>query len=433
MAYSYAYAEFDSGALDLNWYGANLVAMQFLDNAGANIEGSVFEDVVSVEARDAFEHLTLYFGGTGFAFNRSGEVTGGTVTAIYLYDAAGAQFAWGVTGISLPATSVYTAFATASTADDIALLQQALAGADTIELSEFADTAFGYGGNDTILGYGGNDTISGGDGDDTLRGHAGDDLLIGDAGDDWIFGGGGNDQLFGGDGDDVLEGGRGDDAMSGGAGSDRYYVNSAGDIVTEAVDEGIDEVRASNISFVLPDHVENLRIKTGDFDGTGNALDNTIFGSGGANTISGLGGNDTLRGAGGRDVLFGGDGDDYLAGGAGSLDEMTGGTGADRFAFAAIDESTTGPVNADVIRDFNQAEGDLISLFHIDAIAGGADDPFTFIGTAAFSGTAGELRYRFESGTGDTMVELDVDGDGVRDMSIRLTGHHDLVAGDFVL
>jgi hypothetical protein len=101
--------------------------------------------------------------------------------------------------------------------------------------------------------------------------------------------------------------------------------------------------------------------------------------------------------------------------------------------FTAITDSAAGAVNAEVITDFSQAQGDRIQLTAIDAIPGGADNPFAFIGTAAFSGTAGELRYRIEGGTGDTIVELDVNGDGLRDMSIRLDGTHALVAGDFVL
>jgi hypothetical protein len=50
-----------------------------------------------------------------------------------------------------------------------------------------------------------------------------------------------------------------------------------------------------------------------------------------------------------------------------------------------------------------------------------------------FSHAQGELRYRLEASTGDTIVEMDLNGDGVRDMSIRLTGTQDLVAGDFLL
>jgi Ca2+-binding RTX toxin-like protein len=450
MAYTYANAPFDFGALDLDWYGANIAAVQFLDNAGTSIEGTVYEDVVAVRAQDGSAHLIIYFGGTGFAFNGSGQASGGTVTGLYQYDVASGQFTWGVTGISLPATAVYAAFVTASNADDVGLLLQALSGADAIDLSDLADNAFGGDGDDTIFGYGGGDTISGDGGDDTvtggdgddavsggdgadlLRGQAGHDLMFGDAGNDRLLGGGGNDTLDGGDGDDLLQGNGGGDAMSGGTGNDIYLLNSAGDTVTELPGEGTDEVRVAGISYTLGDNVENLRILSGPVSGTGNGLANEINGSNGNNTIAGLGANDTLRGRGGSDTIDGGDGNDIIAGNAGQ-DFLTGGAGADRFVFTAITDSAAGAVNAEVITDFSQAQGDRIQLTAIDAIPGGADNPFAFIGTAAFSGTAGELRYRIEGGTGDTIVELDVNGDGLRDMSIRLDGTHNLVAGDFVL
>jgi restriction endonuclease Mrr len=54
-----------------------------------------------------------------------------------------------------------------------------------------------------------------------------------------------------------------------------------------------------------------------------------------------------------------------------------------------------------------------------------------FIGTAAFSKTAGELRYQ-EIG-GNTYVSGDTNGDGLADFLIRLAGSHALTSSDFVL
>ena len=118
--------------------------------------------------------------------------------------------------------------------------------------------------------------------------------------------------------------------------------------------------------------------------------------------------------------------------GSWSMDTLTGGTGADTFLF---ETGHTGRWmgNADVITDFNQAEGDLIDLSAIDAIAGGADDAFTFLGTADFSGTAGELRsFVFN---GNAFIEGDTDGDGVADFIIQIQSDQpvDLTAADFVL
>ena len=86
---------------------------------------------------------------------------------------------------------------------------------------------------------------------------------------------------------------------------------------------------------------------------------------------------------------------------------------------------------ADRIRDYSQAQGDRIQLDGIDAIAGGADDAFSFIGSGAFTGVAGQLRAVVSSG--NTFVSGDVNGDGVADFLIRIDGVHTLVAGDFIL
>lgn len=75
-------------------------------------------------------------------------------------------------------------------------------------------------------------------------------------------------------------------------------------------------------------------------------------------------------------------------------------------------------------------DGDRIDLSAIDAIAGGNDDPFQFIGTGAFGG-AGRLRYAI---TGTlTTVEADLDGNRIADLRITLNGAITLVAGDFIL
>lgn len=100
--------------------------------------------------------------------------------------------------------------------------------------------------------------------------------------------------------------------MSGGAGNDTYYVDNAGDTVTETsalVDE-IDLV-SSTVTFKLGDNIENL-ILTGTLGayGTGNNLDNMLTGNTAANSLVGGSGNDTLNGGTGADTMDGGDGDD---------------------------------------------------------------------------------------------------------------------------
>jgi hypothetical protein len=53
------------------------------------------------------------------------------------------------------------------------------------------------------------------------------------------------------------------------------------------------------------------------------------------------------------------------------------------------------------------------------------------VGTRAFSGTAGELHYIRNREF--TLVEGDINGDGVSDFQIELTGSHRLSVTDFVL
>lgn len=92
------------------------------------------------------------------------------------------------------------------------------------------------------------------------------------------------------------------DTLIGGRGNDTYIIDDAGDEVVELAGEGTDTVRAS-VSYVLANEVENLVLVSGsgNIDGTGNALKNTITGNEG---------NNTLDGGAGADALVGGLGDD---------------------------------------------------------------------------------------------------------------------------
>ncbi|MGL4963410.1 MAG: hypothetical protein ACRC67_19410, partial [Inquilinus sp.] len=76
---------------------------------------------------------------------------------------------------------------------------------------------------------------------------------------------------------------------------------------------------------------------------------------------------------------------------------------------------------------------DVISVQAIDADGNAAngDTAFSFIGTAAFSSTAGQLRY--ESAGDSTTVSADVNGDGTADLVIHLDGALTLQASDFLL
>lgn len=94
-----------------------------------------------------------------------------------------------------------------------------------------------------------------------------------------IFSNADSDTLFGGSGNDILDGTGGADTLTGRLGDDTYVVDNAGDVVIEAVGEGIDIV-LSSIIHTLAAKVENL-VLTGsaNLNATGNALANTLTGN----------------------------------------------------------------------------------------------------------------------------------------------------------
>ncbi len=158
-------------------------------------------------------------------------------------------------------------------------------------------------GQDTIHGNGGDDDIQGNQGADLIHGGRGNDRLYGDivvlaedAGADTLYGGNGADSLYAGAGDDLAYGDQGDDQISGEAGADSLFGGAGFDL---------------------------------------------LFGGGGADSLRGGADNDTLHGGpegAAADVLVGGAGDDLLVVAGpdaltGPIARLTGGTGADAFAW----------------------------------------------------------------------------------------------------
>ena len=144
----------------------------------------------------------------------------------------------------------------------------------------------------------------------TLTGTSGVDILNGGYGNDTLSGLGGNDKLYGYAGNDTLNGGTGNDTLMGGTGDDTYIVDSATDVITENLNEGVDSVQSS-VTYTLAANVESL-ILTGTtaINGTGNTLDNLLSGNSANNTLTGGAGNDRLDGGTGNDTMVGGTGND---------------------------------------------------------------------------------------------------------------------------
>ncbi len=113
-----------------------------------------------------------------------------------------------------------------------------------------------------------------------------------------------------------------------------------------------------------------------------------------------------------------------------AVNRLTGGGGSDYFRFHAVSDSPSG--DADTITDFLSGTGERIVLSPIDANpATAADDPFSYLGSGAFTGVAGQLRW---SPRADGVHVLgDVDGDMIADLEIILTGQTMLAQTDFVL
>ncbi|WP_308311328.1 calcium-binding protein [Shinella sp. CPCC 101442] len=213
-------------------------------------------------------------------------------------------------------------------------------------------------------------------------------------------------RITGNSGNNVLDGLGGADTLIGGKGNDSYYVDISGDKITELAGEGVDTVY-SEVSYALSGSLENLTlIGFKGISGAGNGSANVLVGNSGNNKLSGYSGKDRIDGGGGSDVINGGKG----------IDRLYGGSGADIFVFAKGDTGNT-RVTADTIFDFSSSDSIDLSAWDANSKKSGAQE-FNFVGSKAFSGKAGELRYT--KNVSDTRIEGDTNGDGKSDFVIYL-------------
>lgn len=364
-------------------------------------------------------------------------------------------------------------------------------GADTVVGDDGTDRLFGSAGNDQVYGGDGTDFLYGGDNNDIILGGQSGDFLYGGTGDDALAGGAGADSFNGGDGDDVLsyfdsaaavtvnlatssasggdatgdtfqnmegvegsahadrltgdtgsnflfggagadvlDGGAGADTMQGGLGNDFYIVDNAGDVVSGEIGfsdgGGIDTVRAF-VDYVQPTNIELVRLgnitDTTNLSVTGNSAPGTLVGNAGNNTMIGGFSNNQINGNDGNDTIEGGNGRDTLVGGSGS----------DTFVYNAVSDSDAGSTQRDFINGFSHGF-DRIDLSGVDANSNtGGDDAFVFVGSAAFTGTAGELRTQGLGGANAVILEADVNGDGAADMQIFVNLTTFMTTTDFIL
>ncbi|HWT99953.1 MAG TPA: hypothetical protein VN229_20120 [Terriglobales bacterium] len=183
--------------------------------------------------------------------------------------------------------------------------------------------------------------------------------------------------LTGNSGNNTLDGGTGADTMVGGAGNDTYIVDNVNDKTTELLNGGTDLVQAS-VSYSLAANVENLTLTgTGNINGTGNTL---------ANTITGNAGNNIIDGGAGADTLIGGDGDDtYIIDNAGDTVVEAAGKGIDTIQSSVTIDLTTSGFSGQEIENVT-----LTGITALNATGNGLDNTLTGnAGNNVLSGGAG--------------------------------------------
>jgi Ca2+-binding RTX toxin-like protein len=354
----------------------------------------------------------------------------------------------------------------------------------------------GYGGNDKLFGNEGDDLLKGGDGNDRLWGGSGDDILEGGAGYDRLYISRGNDTYDGGSDsdrvafsevttfssngwssheiedfrvgfsvdvatgetraqtmtlngpsagytdfygintftnvqvfdltpkDDVLRDNGAGHFIHAGAGNDLIEGRAGGDYINGS--EGTDTASYESSAYGV-----NVSLATGEGhwgDAEGDTLVDVenlrgseqldlLTGDDGANRIDGRGGSDTIRGGIGADTLLGG-------------------SGNDSFHYKALAETTVALSGRDTITDFSRGS-DHIWLDFDARPSTQTDDMFAFIGTRAFSGSAGELRTSLledSSGALFNRVEGDINGDARADFAMSVYANGSLLtASDFFL
>lgn len=249
------------------------------------------------------------------------------------------------------------------------------------------------------------------------------DIITGNAGNNVIYGLDGNDILYGGGGDDVLVAGNGGGAMYGGDGNDTLVLGHLTPPTTDTslvVDGGTGNNTLDLSGF------EDVQVFLNEGRGQVADIPDPTFLS--INNVQ------NVIGSMFADHIVGDDNNNVITGGVG-FDDLTGGLGADTFRYLATTDSTTlsgtGGNGPDTIEDFSERDGDRIDLSAIDANANtpNVNDAFTFIGTRAFDGTAGELRFDSSNNT----IDADTNGDKVADLTINFENGAPTNARDFIV
>jgi Ca2+-binding RTX toxin-like protein len=354
---------------------------------------------------------------------------------------------------------------------------------DQITAGDGADQVNGGAGNDALSGEGGDDTLDGGAGNDALAGGAGNDTYVVDTTLDLITETNGNgtadrirtglasftlaasvnvefietasaagaaainltgntiaQTLTGNAGANILDGGADAvvDVLNGLTGNDTYVLAAGNDTVNDT--GGIDTI-TSTITRSLAGFaaIEKLTLVSGNINGTGNGLANTITGSAGNNILnggadavvdilSGLAGNDTYVLAAGNDTVSD----------TGGIDTVTSTITRSLVGFAAIENLTllsgningTGNALANIITGsitgsagnnslYGEAGNDtLIGHFGEDTLSGGEGNDQLIGGGNADTLIGGNGNDIYTLGYEATGVDTVIDSGGTADLIV---------------
>jgi Ca2+-binding RTX toxin-like protein len=325
-------------------------------------------------------------------------------------------------------------------------------GSDTISGGAGADTMYGFGGNDFYYvdnvgdyiiesALGGSDVVftstsfnltfgseievlaaanAASTAGLTLNGNFVANQILGATGSDLLGGDGGADTLFGYAGNDTLNGGLGTDSLVGGGGNDFYYVDDAGDSITELVGEGTDIVFTSaSFSLATSANVEVLA-------GMG-TIGLSLIGNSNNNQILGAGGDDIIGGGGGDDIIWGYGGNDTLNGGTGS-DALIGGTGTDLFVLG----DPLGSGGIDTITDYSFVDDQVqLKLSAFAGLSAGALAASAF--NAGPSATTADHRILYNPLTGTLAYDSDGSGAGGATIFANIGAGLFVNAGEFLV
>ena len=259
-------------------------------------------------------------------------------------------------------------------------------------------------------------------------------VINGTSGADKLVGTAANDIIQGFAGSDTLDGKAGADTMAGGDGNDVYYIDNAGDTVSEAASGGTDTVYTTVASYQLASNVEYGRIlATGASNLTGNELANVLYAGDGDNVLDGGLGNDTasyayatsgvtvsLTTAQAQDTE--GSGIDSLR----NIENLAGSRFDDNLTGNQENNTLNGSTGADFMVGGNGSDiyivdntGDVVRETNTDPVKGGIDtvnssvsftlganvENLTLTGTDAINATGNSLANKLVGNSGNNMLD----------------------------